>query len=135
MASLNDLDHYWGGDLSATPAGDVLTAQGTARGQQRVLRRLLTNPRQVLADGTILPPDYPWQPTYGAGLPRMIGTNASVSEITAAIRGQLYLEASVSRIPEPIITVKPLQGGVAVSVQYNDAASGSPTTLSFSASA
>jgi hypothetical protein len=135
MANLNDLDHYWGGDLSTTPAGDVLTAQGTARGQQRVLRRLLTNPRQVLADGTILPPDYAWQPTYGAGLPRMIGTNASVSEITAAIRGQLYLEASVSRIPEPVIMVNPLPGGVAVSVQYNDAASGGPTTLSFSASA
>lgn len=135
MPALNDIDHYWGGDLSATPAGDVLASQGTARGQQRVLRRLLTNPRQVLADGTILPPDYPWQPTYGAGLPRMIGSLASPAEITAAIRGQIYLEAAVARQPEPVITVTPLQSGVAVSVKYNDTSTGSPATLSFSVSA
>lgn len=135
MPALNDLDHYWSGDLSATPAGDVLTSQGTARGQQRVLRRLLTNPRQVLTDGTVLPPDYPWQPTYGAGLPRLIGSLAGLDEIKAAIRGQIYLEAAVARQPEPVITVTQLQGGVAVSVKYNDSSTGSPTTLSFNASA
>lgn len=135
MALINDLSQLWGADLSASSSGDLVSASGTTRGQQRVLRRLLTNPRQVLADGTILPPDYPWQPTYGAGLPRLIGSTASVAEITAAIRAQIYLEASVARQPEPVIAVTPIQGGVAVSVKYNDATSGGPTTLSFSVSA
>ena len=60
MAS--DLAHWFGQDLNVAASGDLLTVDGTAKGQQRVLRRLLTNPG-----------DYIWEPTYGAGLASKIG--------------------------------------------------------------
>ena len=52
--------------LRAGAAGDLAPAAGTLRGQQRVLRRLLTNPG-----------DYIWQPGYGAGLGQFVGKPAS----------------------------------------------------------
>ena len=42
--NLNDLSQYVGGDLSPSGTGDLQAANGTLRGQQRVLRRLLMNP-------------------------------------------------------------------------------------------
>lgn len=52
-----DLSHQWGSDLLIGPTGDLATASGTELGQQRVLRRLLTNAS-----------DYIWHLGYGAGL-------------------------------------------------------------------
>ena len=57
MAS--DFDQLWGDDLTLTATGQVALVDGTPKGEQRVLRRLLTNPG-----------DYIWHPEYGAGLPR-----------------------------------------------------------------
>ena len=42
--TLADLNHYIGGDLSASNTGDLSSAPGLLRSQQRILRRLLTNP-------------------------------------------------------------------------------------------
>lgn len=125
MALINDASHYWGGDLSASlsPTGDVLAASGTTRGQQRVLRRLLTNPG-----------DYAFHPTYGAGLPGYVGSNATVDAIKALIRGQMLLEDAVSQVPAPVINVSKVANGLSVQVSYNDAPSGQPVTLSFSVS-
>jgi len=122
--SLNDLSHTLGGDLSPSGTGDVQAASGTLRGQQRVLRRLLTNPG-----------DYIFQPNYGAGLAQWVGQPLDVGRLTGLIRGQILLEDAVARSPAPVIGVTPIQGGlsggVAVLIQYHDADTGQAVTLSF----
>ncbi len=89
-------------------------------GQQRVLRRLLTNPG-----------DYIWQLDYGAGLARFIGQPANPLQIKAVIRSQIFKEAAVARQPEPVIDVQISPGGAAgtvyVYVRYVDADSGADT--------
>ena len=126
MGQLNDLNHFWGNDVAAAPNGDLGTVDGVSRGQQRILRRLLTNPGDAFG-----PPDYPAHPGYGAGLPRKVGAVSDAAEIKALIRGQILLEDSVARLPEPDITVTPILGGVSVAIRYTDAGSGTPATLSF----
>ena len=125
MGLLNDIDHYWGNDINVSPAGDLGVVSGVTRGQQRILRRLLTNPGDAFG-----PPDYPAHPDYGAGLPRQVGTT-DLAGIKALIRGQMLLEDSVARLPEPVITVTPITSGVSVAIRYTDAESRTPATLSF----
>jgi len=125
--ALSDLYHYFGTDLSPSNTGDLLTVTAITRGQQRVLRRLLTNPG-----------DYIFQPEYGAGLAQWIGANADLAAMRALIRGQMLLEPSVAVQPEPDVSVLPIAnqagGGFAVAISYTDAPSGEPVVLSFNVS-
>jgi hypothetical protein len=123
---LNDLYHYWGNDLTQSNTGDLLTATGTIRGQQRVLRRLLTNPG-----------DYVFQPSYGAGLPAFVGQPIDPFKISAVIRAHILLEDSVAKMPPPQITVQSAPNdptAIAITIAYNDAATGNPVVLSFNVS-
>ncbi len=123
---INDLWHYWGGDLAPGNTGDLLTVTGTERGQQRVLRRLLTNPGEYL-----------WHPEYGAGLPSKIGRPLDKGKLIALIRAHLALESVVAQSPTPQIAVGPLgtdPTGITVAINYTDAATKEPTTLSFNLS-
>lgn len=125
--NLNDLSQYVGGDLSPSGTGDLQTATGTLRGQQRVLRRLMTNPY-----------DYVFHTDYGAGLPKYVGQPADIPKIRALIRGQIQMEDSVAKTPAPIIAVSPIRagvgGGFAVSIQYYDAGTNQPVNLNFNVS-
>jgi hypothetical protein len=127
MTTLADLYNYIGGDLATSGTGDLQTVTDTLRGQQRVLRRLLTNPG-----------DYIFHPTYGAGLPSYVGRVANIAEITALVRGQMLLEDAVAKSPAPSIAVAPIPspagGGFSVTIQYTDAPTGQPVTLSFDVS-
>ena len=118
---MTDLSHQWGADLAVGPTGDLAIADGSLLGQQRVLRRLLTNPG-----------DYIWQLDYGAGLGRFIGTPVNASQIQAAIRGQIFKEAAVAQTPEPTIDVSSGPNGVvAVNIRYVAVTSGQTQVLSF----
>jgi phage baseplate assembly protein W len=127
MTTLADLYQYFGTDLAASNTGDLLAVTDTTRGQQRVLRRLLTNPG-----------DYIFQPEYGAGLAQWIGRTADLAAMRALIRGQMLLEPSVAPQPEPDVSVNAVAnqagGGFAVAIAYTDAASGQPVILSFEVS-
>jgi hypothetical protein len=122
-----DVFHQWGSDLVVGSTGDIGTIDGPPWGQQRVLRRLLTNPG-----------DYIWQLDYGAGLARFIGRPASPLQIRAVIRSQIFKEASVACQPEPLINVQISPGGasstVYVYIRYVDAESSQTRVLSFSVS-
>lgn len=124
MSVLADFDHYIGGDISASSTGDVATATDTLRGQQRVLRRLLTNPG-----------DYIFEPTYGAGLAQWIGKNADLAKLRALCVGQMALEPSVAASPAPQVNLTQIAnadgGGFAVAIAYTDATTGQPVFLSF----
>lgn len=127
MATLNDLWHLWGTDLTASASGDLLSVDGTERGKQRVLRRLLTNPG-----------GYIFQPEYGAGLPSFIGLPIDTQKIKAAIFAQMLLEDAVASVPAPTVAVAQIGAdntAFSVVIAYNDAATGKPVTLSFSVGA
>lgn len=115
-----DLSHWWGNDLTTGSTGDLATIDGTIAGQQRVLRRLLTNPG-----------DYIWHPEYGAGLPGYIGQNLDADAITAVIRSQLMLEKAVLATPAPVINVTPIAQGVYVQIVYVDGDTGQQVSLNF----
>jgi phage baseplate assembly protein W len=117
-----DIFHQYGSDLTIGPGGDLAQAAASLLGQQRVLRRLLTNPG-----------DYLWNPSYGAGLAQFVGQPASASRIRSVIRSQIFQEAAVARKPEPVIDVQAVpDGSVIVQLRYADSASGQTQVLSFS---
>lgn len=106
-----DLYHYFGNDLTVSSSGDLLFSVGTQYGQQRVIRRLLTNP---LA--------YIWHPPYGGGLGAKIGSPTNAGVIQGIIRGQISKEAAVAQTPTPVVTVTGTnQGVVTATIQYADA--------------
>jgi phage baseplate assembly protein W len=118
-----DLSHQFGSDLTIGPTGDLAYVTATQLGQQRVLKRLLTNPG-----------DYIWQPDYGAGLAQFIGQPAQANQIRAVLRSQVFKEPVVARTPEPVIDVQfDDTGTFSVQLRYADAATGQTQVLSFSA--
>ena len=117
---MTDLAHNIGADLSLSAGGDLATSTGTQAGQERVLRRLLTNSG-----------DYLWSLDYGAGLPSMIGQPAAPTRIAAIARAQMMQEAAVSRSPAPSADVTSDNAGtVMLHIRYADAATGDTATLS-----
>lgn len=121
---MQDAALQWGQDLAAGNTGDLASVSGSALGQQRVLRRLLTNPG-----------DYVWYPQYGAGLAQFIGTPSNEAAIRRVIRSQIFMETSVSRLPEPVIDVQAASdGSVYVQLRYVDSTNGTTQVLSFSVS-
>ena len=120
---MSDIYHQFGSDLLLGPTGDLAPASGSLLGQQRVLRRLLTNPG-----------DYVWQLTYGAGLAQFVGQPADALTITAIIRSQLFKESAVATSPAPVIDVASAldrSGSVAVEVRYADGATDVSQVLTF----
>jgi phage baseplate assembly protein W len=117
-----DIFHQWGSDLTVGPTGDLATATPPILGQQRVLRRLLTNTG-----------DYIWQPLYGAGLAQFIGGPTNPLQVRANVRGQIFKEAAVARDPEPIIDIlNPPDGAIGsvfLNIRYTDSQNGQTQVL------
>lgn len=118
-----DIYHYYGNDIVLNSAGDMMTVNGVIRSQQRILRRLLTNPG-----------DYWWHVNYGAGLPRFIGialSQAVNQQIQGLITSQMFLEESVAKIPLPVISLQQVSSGIVVTINYTDAPTQTPQVLTF----
>jgi hypothetical protein len=120
LTALCDVSHLWGGDAFLSPTGDLARVTRTERSKQRVLRRLMTNPGEYL-----------FHPTYGGGLPGLVGTNATALDVAAIIRDQLRLEPSVAQTPAPVIAVSSIPNGLAVIVNYVALPDRQPVPLSF----
>lgn len=127
-----DAFHYFGSDLSASPSGDLLLADQPTTGTQRVYRRLLTNPHLRTVTGQpVASADYTWHPTYGAGVPRLIGRPGNVPATRALIRSQMLLESAVATQPTPNITLTQVNNVVSATVQYTDANTATTQFLEF----
>jgi hypothetical protein len=114
-----DIAHQFGGDIMLAPNGDVALASATVLTQQRVLRRLLTNPG-----------DYIWDVNYGAGLGNMVGQTVDAGRITAIIRAQMFQEATVARNPLPTVSVSAGTNGlVQAAIAYVDTTDGTAQNL------
>jgi phage baseplate assembly protein W len=120
-----DLFLEWAGDLSVGSTGDLALASGPDATNQRVYRRLLTNPG-----------DYIWQLDYGGGLARFVGTPAERADIEAVVRTQLGLESAVAASPAPQVSASvadTANGYVVADIGYSDVSSGSSVRLAVSA--
>jgi hypothetical protein len=117
---MSDLFQYYGNDISLSSSGDILPVSGTVQGQQRILRRLLTNPGE-----------YIWHPEYGAGLPAWVGENLDIPKLTGIIKGQMLLESVVAPFPAPVVQISEIPFGITCNIQYNDSVTQQPVTLSF----
>lgn len=114
-----DLDHLIGNDLQIANNGDLASVKNPTEGQQRVLRRLLTNPG-----------DYLWHPEYGAGLAQFLGKAVSQGAIIGTIRRQMGLEEAVVQSPPPAVAVNVTKGGpVIADIRYIDRDSGLTSAL------
>lgn len=117
---MSDIWHNWGGDLSWSATGDLLSVDGTEKGKQRVLRRLLTAPM-----------DYIWDPEYGAGFPAQIGQVTQKDELEAIARSQMFLEDAVAQDPLPVVTSEGRNGTVVIRIQYQDTDTNEPAVVGF----
>jgi hypothetical protein len=101
----------WGGDLSVGPSGDIAVSPIQLETQQRIVRRLLTNPG-----------NYIWHTDYGAGLGSYVGLPYSSNTIENTILGQLLYEQLVVAAPPPSVQISQSPGGVfsmtSVTIQY-----------------
>lgn len=115
-----DADVSWCGDLSVSPTGGLLLTSGVKLGQQRVLRRLLTGPKE-----------YIWQPSYGAGFGMLVGRPVSARSVAGIAYRQLRLEAAVAQQPAPVVSeAGSTARSVVLSIKYADAGSGQTQILS-----
>jgi phage baseplate assembly protein W len=86
----------WGGDLSVGPDGDIAAIPVQAEINQRIIRRLLTNPG-----------DYIWHTDYGAGLGQYVGEPYSPGLVQSTIMAQLQNESLVATTPAPVVQALP----------------------------
>ena len=117
-----DIYLEWGTDLSVGSSGDLALVTGSTQTNQRVVRRLLTNPG-----------DYIWNLGYGGGLGTFVGSTANLPDIEAVIRNHMSLEATVPSTPAPNVTVQTLAVGgyVMANITYSDPSSDDPVNLNF----
>lgn len=112
----------WGGDLAVGPSGDISVAPIQAEVQQRLVRRLLTNPG-----------DYVWHTEFGAGLGSYVGEGYSPSLIEGAILNQLQLETLVAATPAPSVQTSLSSTGpfstISVAVQFRVSGQSMPNSV------
>lgn len=129
---MTDVFHWYGGDLFASPSGDIALSDIPTTGTQRVYRRLLTNPQLLDSAGNVAAsPDYTWHPTYGAGVPRKVGSPGNAPATRALIRGQMLLESAVAPQPAPAINLTQQNNTVSAAIQYTDANTATAQFVSF----
>ncbi len=121
-----DAYSVFGNDLQISSNGDLRLVQGSDLSQQRIVRRLLTNPF-----------DYCFHPTYGAGLPAYVGqalSPDSYDEIQSTINSQIFLETSVAQTPAPVIIFQTIQYGLFAQINYTFAPTQEPIVVTFNVS-
>lgn len=116
-----DIDHWVGSDPNLSKSNDMGAVVSGSKSQQRILRRLLTNPG-----------GYVWHPSYGAGILQHIGdTDANLQIIEGIIIAQAQLEQGVSQSPPPSVTFDISGDDVTANIQYTEQATNSRQFLSF----
>lgn len=115
-ASLFDLFHNYGEDVQASPTGDLARATGSALTEQYVGRFLLTNPG-----------DDPFNPTWGLGIAKYIGSPQAAAQIQALILKGMRTINVVDQTQSITANVSGDDlGNLSAFIQYTDATTGIP---------
>lgn len=117
---MGEFSHNFGSDIDLSATGDLLYVEGDALAEQMIIKRLLT------AVGADI-----WNLNYGAGLGQFVGKPVNQKAITNAIRAQIFQEASVAQLPEPVVNFNEQGTTVSVTIKYTDAQTADPKSLSF----
>jgi hypothetical protein len=115
-----DLYHYWSDDLQQGSSGDLRPVAGLEESEQRVIRRLMTSPGELV-----------FHPTYGAGLPAHVGDTMNLFEIESLIISQIGLESSVADTPQPTVTLVAGLNTLSVQIKYTESSTTTARLLSF----
>ena len=121
--TVNDIYLVKGNDFIISSTGDLLMANGSNLSNQRIPRRLLTNPG-----------DYIWHTDYGAGLAQYVGqplSSDNFDNIKQVITAQIFLESSVAQNPAPEILLQSIQYGLFCQINYTLSPSYQPAVLTF----
>jgi hypothetical protein len=114
----------WGGDLLVGPTGDIGVAPIQNEAEQRIIRRLLTNPG-----------DYIWHLTYGAGLGAYVGQPYSSKSVESTILTQIQSEPIVVSNPSPLVQIQQSLANstpaTSVTIQYQIAGAGPLNSVAF----
>ena len=108
----------WSGDLQLSPSGGVELVDGSTLTRQRLIRRLLTNPGDVL-----------FEADYGAGLPRFIGQPMHEASIAALVREQATAEETVADVIDVTVSGVGVSSYVLTIVYVEQSAPGDPQTV------
>lgn len=112
-SSLQGVDFFldWNSGLKLTPSGSIQTATGWDRVRQRIIRRIITNPAQLLPNGNYTPADNVFSMFYGIGLGAEIdkAQDANYQQVIERkiAQGVLEDEDVSSTIPPSIQFVQP----------------------------
>lgn len=114
-----DIDLEWGGDMVATPTGDINIVAGVDKVRQRILRRFLTTGQVLDQQGRVATlPEYIWHKDYGGNARQIVDTAMPRSTMALTIQqklaGQARLESDVAKDPAPVINVAAIPNGVSV---------------------
>lgn len=116
---MGDISHNFGSDIDLSATGDFLYVTGDALAQQRIIKRIVT------AAGAYLQ-----HLDYGGGARQFIGQPTKVAAIANVVRAQIFQEATVAQLPEPVVSVTEQDNGETVcTISYYDAATGQPNVL------
>lgn len=97
----------WRGDFELNPDGSLRIVSGVEKVQQRFVRRLFTNPREILAEGTLVVSDYLFDQEYGLGATKLIGQPFGAdfeAKMTQKIKNAALIDESVDVTQDPIVT-------------------------------
>jgi hypothetical protein len=117
------------GDFAVSSDGDILIADGDTEARQRATRRILSNPRTTLPDGTLIGGDNIFDVNYGTGVRRYIGaavTSRNAQSIRQAIRDGLLQEDVIATNPVPTVTIQALPAGFAIVASFRSSVTGRP---------
>jgi hypothetical protein len=98
----------YGGDFVLNQFGGLQLASGWDAVRQRLERAILTSPATNLPGEGPLPPDYIFEPTYGAGAQREVGEGFDANRfanMTAFVQQALAQDSAVNPIIQPIVSI------------------------------
>ena len=103
-----DIYLEWNEDLIITPNGSIQFATGWDQVRERIIRNLITNAAQALANGSTTPPDYVFHPSFGIGLGAKVDavmTPDQIQDLVRMINNAVLADANIDPGTAPQITV------------------------------